>query len=228
MGERPSATPGAAVVVRANERLFAELAAALAHRGWIAASTDMPGEVARLAADGLVDVCLLDERDAPAEAVSQILRASPATVVIVLSTPRGRPGEQHSPAFGASVVVGVDEGVERVVALLEDVAWREGTGPARGTTLDVAKKLGELTAKERQVLHRLIQGHPTKVVASELGITYSTARTHIQNILVKLEVHSKLEAVTLVIANGWPAQHDTDVTPSPSAESGSELSPGRS
>lgn len=228
VGERRSATPAAVVVVCANQRLFAELAAALAHRGWIAALTDIPGEAGRLAAAGLVDVCVLDERDTPAGAVNQILRAAPGTAVIVLSTSQGRPGEQHSLAFGGSAVVGVDEGVERVVALLEDVRRREGTGPAPGTTSDVAKNLGELTSKERQVLHRLIQGHPTKVVANELGITYSTARTHIQKILVKLEVHSKLEAVTLVIASGWPAQHETDVTPSPSAESGSALSPGPS
>jgi PAS domain S-box-containing protein len=52
-----------------------------------------------------------------------------------------------------------------------------------------------LTAREVDVLGMLAAGHPTPEIASRLHISNLTARNHIQNILEKLEVHSKAEAV---------------------------------
>ncbi|HXY38640.1 MAG TPA: LuxR C-terminal-related transcriptional regulator, partial [Vicinamibacteria bacterium] len=52
-----------------------------------------------------------------------------------------------------------------------------------------------LTEREVEVLGMLAAGHPTPEIASRLHISSLTARNHIQNILDKLEVHSKAEAV---------------------------------
>ncbi len=52
-----------------------------------------------------------------------------------------------------------------------------------------------LTEREVEVLAMLAAGHPTPEIASRLRISNLTARNHIQNILDKLEVHSKAEAV---------------------------------
>lgn len=52
-----------------------------------------------------------------------------------------------------------------------------------------------LTAREVEVLGMLAAGHMTPDVAARLHISTLTARNHIQNILDKLEVHSKAEAV---------------------------------
>jgi PAS domain S-box-containing protein len=52
-----------------------------------------------------------------------------------------------------------------------------------------------LTPREVDVLGMLAAGHPTPEIASRLHISNLTARNHIQNILDKLEVHSKAEAV---------------------------------
>ncbi len=54
-----------------------------------------------------------------------------------------------------------------------------------------------LTAREREVLRLLADGAGTRAIADSLFISLTTARNHIQNILRKLEVHSRLEAVTL-------------------------------
>jgi DNA-binding CsgD family transcriptional regulator len=54
-----------------------------------------------------------------------------------------------------------------------------------------------LTAREKEILRCLAQGMPTKAMAKKLFIAVVTARNHIQNILQKLDVHSKLEAVVL-------------------------------
>jgi PAS domain S-box-containing protein len=52
-----------------------------------------------------------------------------------------------------------------------------------------------LTSREVEVLGMLAAGHPTAEIAARLHISTLTARNHTQNILDKLEVHSKAEAV---------------------------------
>ena len=62
--------------------------------------------------------------------------------------------------------------------------------------------LHRLTAREREVLELLQHGLGRDDIAGELHISRATARTHIQNILCKLGVHSKLEAVTFAVRAG--------------------------
>jgi DNA-binding NarL/FixJ family response regulator len=59
-----------------------------------------------------------------------------------------------------------------------------------------------LTARERQVLVLLVEGASNKDVARRLSIRSNTVRTHVQNLLAKLRVHTRLEAVTLAIRGG--------------------------
>ncbi len=56
-------------------------------------------------------------------------------------------------------------------------------------------RVRKLTEREVEVLGMLAAGHPTPEIAERLHISTLTARNHIQNILDKLEVHSKAEAV---------------------------------
>lgn len=53
----------------------------------------------------------------------------------------------------------------------------------------------ELSERERDVLLLLAQGLSTNAIAHSLTISQTTARNHIQNILSKLHVHSRLQAV---------------------------------
>lgn len=59
-----------------------------------------------------------------------------------------------------------------------------------------------LTARERQVLRLLVAGASNKEVARRLAIRSNTVRTHVQNLLAKLRVHTRLEAVTLAMRGG--------------------------
>jgi PAS domain S-box-containing protein len=63
---------------------------------------------------------------------------------------------------------------------------------ARGSTDVRAQKL---TAREVEVLGMIAAGRSTPEIAERLHISQLTTRSHIQNILEKLEVHSKAEAV---------------------------------
>lgn len=61
---------------------------------------------------------------------------------------------------------------------------------------------GDLTVRESQILELLIQGMGTSEIAGMLIISPSTVRNHVQNILSKLGVHSRLEAITYAYQHG--------------------------
>jgi len=67
---------------------------------------------------------------------------------------------------------------------------------------DAVRRIGRLTPREREVLALLAQGGDNDSIARDLVISPQTARTHIQNVLVKLGVHSRLEAAAVAIRNG--------------------------
>jgi len=55
--------------------------------------------------------------------------------------------------------------------------------------------LSTLTVREREILCALAEGATTAEIAGELGISPATVQTHVKNVLCKLGVHSKVEAV---------------------------------
>lgn len=63
----------------------------------------------------------------------------------------------------------------------------------------------ELTTRERAVLALLREGLTNAEVAERLGTAPNTVRTHVQNILAKLGVHSRFEAAVMAHAEGGPA-----------------------
>jgi DNA-binding NarL/FixJ family response regulator len=60
----------------------------------------------------------------------------------------------------------------------------------------------DLTARELEVLDLLADGTPNHELATRMGISRNTVRNHVQNLLTKLGVHSRLEAVALATREG--------------------------
>ena len=107
------------------------------------------------------------------------------------------------------------EGVDELVSTVARVAGGETVipgdmlGPLLRRLLDAQREhavarsmLDELTRREREVLRLLSEGGGNPEIARELFISPETARTHIQNVLKKLGMHSRLEAASFVITNG--------------------------
>lgn len=65
--------------------------------------------------------------------------------------------------------------------------WREGS---------------DLTGRELEVLSLLVEGCAGPTIATRLGISRNTVRTHIQSILTKVQVHSRLQAVAFAVEEG--------------------------
>jgi DNA-binding NarL/FixJ family response regulator len=59
-----------------------------------------------------------------------------------------------------------------------------------------------LTPREREVLQALARGLDNRQAATFLQISPNTLRTHLQNVMSKLRVHSKLEAVVIALKHG--------------------------
>lgn len=81
--------------------------------------------------------------------------------------------------------------------LVERIGLPARHAPAADAAAAPAEPAQALTAREAQVLRLLADGVGTEEIADTLFISVTTVRNHVQNILRKLDVHSKLEAVTL-------------------------------
>ncbi len=86
---------------------------------------------------------------------------------------------------------------------------REMLRPLVGTMLQDARRRQEadqmlrtLSARQRKVLALLVHGGSNASIAAELGISPETARTHIQHVLQRLGVNSRVQAVAYVLNAG--------------------------
>src|SRR5882757_3443241 len=213
---------GVRLVVVDDHRLLAEaLASALKLRGHrVLAAAAPAGGAAELVLSRSPEVCLFGTA-APAEpgafdAVARIKRERPAVAVVVLGPVPDPRGIAAAFAAGASGYVRHDErieGVERAMAkaragevaiaqpLLQG-AFAELLNPARQPDDEGARLLEMLTPREIEVLVRVAEGEDTRLIAAGMRIAPSTARTHVQRVLMKLGVGSRLEAAALAARTG--------------------------
>jgi DNA-binding NarL/FixJ family response regulator len=100
--------------------------------------------------------------------------------------------------------------------LVRGAPEREGSPAARGAGATVHSPpddhaellLRSLSERERQVLAMLAHGWSNRRIAETCFLSLNTVRTHVQNVLVKLGVHSKLEAAALAVRQGLVSLED--------------------
>ena len=113
---------------------------------------------------------------------------------------RGRPLIVHS--FRRSIHLEENEKLAEEVALNVLSALRSGEPASTSAGVSSPAGISSLTRRETEILMLLSRSMATKQIADHLCVSRSTVRTHVQNILEKLGVHSKLEAVALVLRQG--------------------------
>jgi two-component system nitrate/nitrite response regulator NarL len=67
-----------------------------------------------------------------------------------------------------------------------------------------SRLLESLTPRERQILGLMAEGMDNRDIARQLGVSYTTVRSHVRHLLSKLSAHSKLEAVVKAAEWGLP------------------------
>jgi DNA-binding NarL/FixJ family response regulator len=182
--------------------------------GWdVVAVTYHPRDAIRVAGRSSVDVCVLDVmfgRDNVFGFVPELRSETPRSRLVVLT------GTLDDAVIDAGRASGVDGFAEKtrssreILAVIERVAAGETVIPTprrpragEPTAAVRAKRLAAfLTVRERQVLGALVRGLDTATLANDLDITPATARSHIQSVLTKLNVHSRLEAATSAVRHG--------------------------
>jgi DNA-binding NarL/FixJ family response regulator len=82
------------------------------------------------------------------------------------------------------------------LAALVDLVRVSRLDPNDGARLDA------LTRREREVLALLADGHTTQEVSDALSISVMTVQSHVKNVLAKLGVHSKVEAIRFAWRSG--------------------------
>ena len=142
--------------------------------------------------------------------VETILTELPDTKVILLAQDTDIDLLMLAIRAGAVGVVGKKSGTQTVLRAVQAVLDGEGVVPRAmlpqlfRRLLDMGDRatdapLNRLSPREREVLALLGRGWSNAQIGRELYISPHTVRTHVQNILQKLEMHSKLEAATFAM-----------------------------
>lgn len=157
-----------------------------------------------------VDVVLMDiglpDRSGLAVA-RDILERWPDTKVLAVTALDDPRAADDAMRMGFAGYVTKDTSVERFTASVRAVMEGQVVLPRRlvsgGRQVDMsdgfALLVDQLTPREHDVLALLVQGADGGEIARRLGISRNTVRTHVQSILTKLQVHSRLEAATLAV-----------------------------
>jgi DNA-binding NarL/FixJ family response regulator len=152
------------------------------------------------------DITLMDLRMPEmggVEAINTIRAEFPSAKIIVLSTYQGDEDIFRALEAGAVTYLLKDTLAEKMIGVIREVA-----GGGRPMLPEVAQRLTDrmfqaaLTAREIEVLHLVASGMRNKEIAGQLGISDETVQGHVKNILAKLSVHDRTEAVAVAIRRG--------------------------
>lgn len=210
----------ATVLIVDDAELFREaLKAAFAQEGFdvVAVAADaMSGiDLAREHEPDLVMLDLLMPGMSGLEVVGTIQKASPRSRVVLLTASESAEDLLAAVKAGASGYLTKDTPLPRLAAAMRDVL--EGgaaISPAMGGKLfsalrDLLRHSGstalrrpDLTGREIEILGLVGEGKTSKEIADELFISENTVRNHVRNILDKLGMKSRFEAVNWAYREG--------------------------
>jgi len=222
----PKRDPAIKVLVVDDQQSFAQaLSLALGMEHDLEARAVTSGEEAgRAIGDDRPDVVILDAgisgRDG-AEVTRDLKRSDPTVDVIVLSDFEDDLTKARALEAGASGVLSKSGPLAGVV----DAVRRTRTGepiidPAEVERLlrrvrnrrredsTEAERADRLSLREREILQLLAEGLVGKEIAARLTISPHTLRTHMQNIMTKLGVHTKTQAVLVALRQGKVVARD--------------------
>lgn len=137
------------------------------------------------------------------EATAEIRNKFPTARILMLTTYDGDEDIHKALQAGAQGYVLKNSTAEALIPALRAVAAGQQWIPKDIASRLVSRKsFEELTPRELQVLHQLAKGLANKEIADTLNISEHTVKDHLKNILGKLRVADRTEAVTTAIQRG--------------------------
>jgi DNA-binding NarL/FixJ family response regulator len=142
--------------------------------------------------------------------VAQVRRLAPATRVLMLSAdtrPKLVSTLLKAGAHGFATKGASARQLAGMIRRLVDgqdgpVSYATSGEPGDEADREVRLLVNSLSPREQQVLALLTAGWSNRRIAQECYLSVNTVRTHVQNVLVKLGVHSKLEAAAFAVRHG--------------------------
>ncbi|MFL5727772.1 MAG: response regulator [Chloroflexota bacterium] len=201
-----------------DHQLLAEALSAMLAREPDISVVGIAGSVAeaKAFAKDRLDVVLMDYRlpdGTGADATRAIKARWPAARVVMLTAVKDDETVLESIQAGADGYLTKDRAADDVVQAVRAANAGETLLP-RSVIVEIARRVAAakeraedrqimepLTARELEVLRALTDGLSTREICDRLFIAPNTLRTHVQNIMGKLRVHSKLEAVAFALRN---------------------------
>jgi two-component system, NarL family, nitrate/nitrite response regulator NarL len=181
----------------------------------VVATPDTPGDAATAVARHRPDVVVIahEATHTAAEMAAACLRQQPDLCVLVAGVEPDVGSLVSLARLGVHGFVTADASVEDVSAAIRSVAAGNFVIPddlSRRLLAEISRqeqsaallgqRLARLTPQQRRILDALAQGMSNDAIAARFGVRPVTVRTHVQNLLKRLGVHSRLEAVALVLA----------------------------
>ena len=202
-----------------DHRLLTDaMAIALSHDADLSLATPpvaTPEEAIERSAEVRPDVVIMDVTFGGAmdgiQATRRIKEVSPETHVVVMTANRTERLVVEALEAGASALLPKSEGLDAMLEAAKAAARGETAmdpgilagilsrvARERAGTQEQAARGERLTGREREILDLLMQGLRTRDIAERLFLSPLTVQTHVRNILRKLRVRSRLEAVAMV------------------------------
>jgi DNA-binding NarL/FixJ family response regulator len=159
----------------------------------------------------LLDVLLPDGDGL--DLVPDINRMCPNTQVLVLTSLADEETLMRAVDTGVTGFIGKTQPLPEVITAIRQAAEGEIVMPtslllgllgrtAHARARPVTPSRAPLTSRERETLTLLARGRSGPEIAAALNISPLTVRTHIRNLMDRLGVHSRLEAVTYALSRG--------------------------
>lgn len=145
------------------------------------------------------------------QAARAIKEQHPGVQIIILTVCNKHENVVQAIRDGSSAYILKDSSPEQLIQIVESVAagrYFVDTAIANELLVNLVhgatprqpqKDFSLLTAREKEVLQLIVNGHSNKEIASSLKITLRTVKAHVSSILVKLNVNDRTQAAVLAV-----------------------------
>ena len=175
-------------------------------------------EVRRKMEDSVADLAVIDltlPDGEGTELIEELREANPDFAALVLTASLDRTEHARAVEAGAAGVLHKSADVDAILdatrrlgegeTLLSEqelIALLRLAGQNREEAVEARASIEQITPREKEVLQKLAEGLSNKEIASSLHMSVDTERTHMMNILNKLGVHSRLQALVFAARHG--------------------------
>jgi DNA-binding NarL/FixJ family response regulator len=172
------------------------------------------GKMDGLEADlGVIDLSLPDGEGT--ELIAELREANPDFAALVLTASLDRAEHARAVEAGAAGVLHKSADVDAILdatrrlgegeTLLSEeelIALLRLAGQNREEEVEARASIEQITPREKEVLRMLAEGLSNKEIAAKLHMSVDTERTHMMNILNKMGVHSRIQALVFAARYG--------------------------